>query len=297
MDSNSKLCVDIGGTRIKYAVLTNNADLIKLKLYHKRTLGWLNQSFSDLFSKNHWAGILKEIEFDSFNEIAVCVPGPIPDGSNFERYDLIKRGMPQDLKTFIEKTSGKPAILIKDADAWALGIENFMSLSNENLVYPILTIVMGTGVGISYIKDPGKINSLEIVNAPPRLSNLSNAAGKNINESWHVHRILGDYFFHWVSENRNWWSYDKIRHEYTHRAIAFIKDLQTILPENLKTFNTIIAGGGNSEFLSVRTLQEKLNKKVIVFSSQAISVNPDIIPLLGLNRYNTDFHINRSPWN
>jgi hypothetical protein len=57
------LCIDIGGTRIKAAILNNNIDLNSLrntKVEIIRSLGWLNSSLPSIISKNHPASIIQQ---------------------------------------------------------------------------------------------------------------------------------------------------------------------------------------------------------------------------------------------
>jgi hypothetical protein len=297
----SILCVDIGGTRIKYTELPPNSkldDIKNVRPYTLRSLGWLNGNFPQLFSKDHWAGIFSNKNNFKAKEIAVCVPGPVSNGKYFMRHDLIGRGMPKNLKETIERFSNLHVTgLIKDADAWAIGVEKYLKATHTEVDYPILSLTFGTGVGVSIIKSPSEYHSIEISSAPCEFHHLSDKSGSNVEVSWKVHHRIGAQFFDWVAGERTEWSYDHIRKEFSKRINAFILDLVKLLPKELRGFKTIILTGGNSEYVSVRSLKESSGKKVITFWSRKLDVNPDVIPLLGLSHFNSNITINKSPWN
>jgi ROK family len=299
MTMKSILCVDVGGTRIKYAVLPQKSKLENIsssKLFNLRTLGWLNDSFSNLFSKHHWASVISKNSISNYTDIAVSVPGPISEGKYFKRNDLIDRGMPKNLKESIQKSSDMPVTLIKDADAWAIGVAKYLKLKKSDVNFPILVLAFGTGVGASIIKSPSEFYSIEISKAPCKFIHLSNKSGNSVDQSWKVHNRIGNHFFEWVSKDRPNWSYDKIRSEFTKRVSAFILDMRNILPGDLNKFETVVLGGGNSEYVSVTEVKNDSGKNVITFWNRHLEINPDFIPLLGLSHIQSNINIHKSPW-
>lgn len=293
------LCVDIGGTRIKYSVLPqkpNLKDIGSAKLFDLRTLGWLNKSFSNLFSNNHWASITSNKNISNYTDLAVCVPGPISEGKYFERNDLIDCGIPKNLKVSIQNSLNIPVTLIKDADAWAIGVEKYFKLTKKDINFPAIVLVFGTGIGVSIIKSSNEIYSIEISKAPCEFNHLSYKASHPIDQSWTVHNIIGNRYFEWISQDNQNWSYDKIRVEFTSRINAFILDLKKILPNNINEFETIVLGGGNSEYVSVKKLENDTGKNVITLCKKHLPINPDFIPLLGLSQVQRNIMIQKSSW-
>lgn len=294
------LCVDIGGTRIKFSVLPSHAKISDTKiskLYHLRTLGWLNDSFSELFSKDHWSSVISKTKNDEYSSIALCINGPVKDGRYFQRDDLVSQGVPKDLKAKIERVSHLPIEIVKDADAWAVGIDRYMDMSKMNVEYPVLVLAFGTGAGASLIKKKKEVMSIEISKTPCKFKNLSASSGNIVNESWKVHNRIGSHFFDWISNEKKQWSYKSIRNEYTKRVIGFIRDLQKILISENHHFKTVILCGGNSEYVSTRQCKnENISENIISFWEKNIDINPDFIPLLGLSHLDEETVIIKSPW-
>jgi hypothetical protein len=307
VESISKiLCVDIGGTRIKAGVLPPEAslrDVQEARLGMVPTLGWLNDSLPRLLSAKNVSAILRrgtvEPEYDA---IRVAVPGPVTGGRHFERDDLWALGVARDLKcAFEEHSDPLPVSLIKDADAWAVGIVRCPELLETPLEYPSLVLTLGTGVGMSAARSPDVIVSLEVAASPPGAwDRLTAAAGPSIRKSWQVHQILGREFFAWVAEQNKRWSAEKIRQEFTRRVIAFVLDARESLYEGLgedfAACRSLVVGGGNAVHISVRDLERGTSHNVRVLTRPELPVVPEVIPLLGLSHYPNRVAIKKGPW-
>jgi len=279
------LCIDVGGSRIKAAVLPKELDvngLGKYKIETMRTLGWLNQSLPEIVSNENWASLAGQKKLsDEYSEIAICVPGPVRNGE-FERTDV---SVPRDLQRRLENISNKPVLLVKDADAWTAGAATFARLTNKPFNFPAVALAFGTGVGFSVACDRDRILSVEMSQWPWDFPSLQQASGQPIKEPWMVHHILGKQFFEWVDEKQKDWTYERIRNEFSNRVSALLKDTIPRISKAVGDVKTVIIGGGNSEFASVRSLQEQfVDIEVKSLWHRKVSVNTDIIPLLGLHQ-------------
>jgi len=287
------LCVDIGGTRIKTSVLPKSLCFEMLKsrpVFVMRTLGWLNRSLPELLSPENWASIVnqKGIE-DDFTEIAICVPGPVRNGE-FLRNDL---EVPKDLGHQFSRFTDKGITLVKDADAWMIGATAYSDLANEEIPYPALGLTFGTGVGLSAARDSRRFVSLEISGWAKQFHALETASGHPIEESWQVHRIVGNPFLEWVASEKRHWSYLRIRDEFSKRVAALINDIVPGLRLRIGKIKTVVIGGGNSEFVSLRMLRGETRCKIKSFWSRRISISPDLVPLIGLHKlvFQDDVHV------
>ncbi|MHC4129269.1 MAG: hypothetical protein ACYS15_18885 [Planctomycetota bacterium] len=300
------LCVDIGGTRIKAAVLPPEAshrDAQGAQLVMVPTLGWLNDSLPRLLTPENVSAILQrgpvEPEYDA---IRVAVPGPVTEGRYFERQDLWAQGVPRHLKGAFEKHSDPLSVwLLNDADAWAVGIVRSPELFQTPLEYPSLALTLGTGVGISVASSPSEIVSLEVAASPSiTWDRLTATAGPTIHDSCQVHQILGREFFEWVAGQKKRWSAERIRQEFTKRVIAFVLDARDSLYEGLGedfgAFKSLVVGGGNAEHVSLRDLKRETAHDVRVLARSALLVVPEVIPLLGLSHCQTRVAITKGPW-
>ncbi|MHC4415369.1 MAG: hypothetical protein ACYS0G_08810 [Planctomycetota bacterium] len=296
------LCVDIGGTRIKAAVLprnTSRGDVERAPVGAIPALGWLNDSLPQLLTAENVAHLLRRGRIEPGHDaICVAVPGPVSEGRYFHRTDLLKRGVPKDLKSAFEQHADPlPVSLIKDADAWAAGVIRYAELFGMPLEYPFLALTFGTGVGISAAMSPGSIVSLEITaTAPGMWEPLEKESSHPIAESWQVHKILGREFFEWVAtENCDWWL-ERIRQEFTKRVIVFVRAAREHLGRDPGVFRTLVIGGGNAEYIVAEDLAGDAGLDVRLLLPPVLAVNPDIIPLLGLSHHRDRVVIAKGPW-
>jgi hypothetical protein len=265
------LCVDVGATRIKAAVINNNLssrELATCRVYQQRTLGWLNETLPKILS-GHWASLDKRMP-EKFDCAAIAVPGRIVN-NQFERTDLTVPKGNCEVK------------IINDAEAWLRGSLQYLRLRSQEIYYPYISLALGTGVGLAGATIANRVESIEISQLPNRFSNLAIAAGREINASWHVHGIIGKKFFEWADEkHKSDWSYDRVRSEFTERLWAFLEDLQVLLPQQYRGTKTYVFGGGHSEYVQRDVLENKRIGKIITLNNYTLDVNPDLISLLGL---------------
>jgi len=282
------LCIDIGGTRIKSAVIPENPSLEQVKMippYPIRTLGWLNSSLPELLKPGAWPGMAIHYEKNPYDRISISVPGPVDVHGNFYRPDLTDGSakVPKQLKKAFEDASGKPVRLINDAAAWMFGFLRYKALIVEKIEYPALIFTFGTGVGVATATEPEVIRSFEINDHPVESwKKLAESAGKALNQSSEVHGILGLQYFDWVEKNHPEWSYRKMREEFTSRVGGTLLDLRLTLPSNLRNFRTLAFGGGNAEYVSVRQIKQSLGCQVVCLTDGNTGIRQDLIPLLGL---------------
>lgn len=292
---NYKLCVDVGGTRIKAVVLPENPTLDDLRNAPTiviRTLGWLNYSIVELFRPENWRGLAnhfhkKNVHYDS---IHLCLPGPVSEGRFFEREDLLHGPpkIPRDLGRAIQTVADCPVFLAKDADAWSMGFIRYMQLIDDSFVYPVLLYAFGTGFGVSAATGPSSIHSIEVSKMPLPWKGVSEASNKTIQNPWDVHGILGKEFFEWVGSAHTDWDYEKIRGEYTKRVKAATHDLKPYVEKRIGDLRTVVLAGGNAEFVSVRALKDTFSVRVIDLTDRHAMINPDLIALLGIASLNHD---------
>ena len=115
------MCIDIGATRLKWSVLPraiNGEDFPGMQTYSMRTLGWLNSSLEDLLDPDNWSGINHaRRQLPAYDSIGIGICTQLTaSGKIFG--NLRGRGVPADLKERFERQTGKPVILMNDAEAW-----------------------------------------------------------------------------------------------------------------------------------------------------------------------------------
>lgn len=283
------LCIDIGGTRIKSAVLPENPTIEQVKNATPmviRTLGWLNHSLPKLIDPGHWPSLAAHyrelgIHYDA---VALSVPGVIDSEGRFKRPDLVEGAakVPERLLEALRKSAGCPVTLIKDADAWMLGFQSYAEQAGVDFQYPAVLMAFGTGFGISAASSSDHVLSIEASVRPAHSWNrLASAAGKDITEGWHVHNIIGRRFFEFAEESRKEWDHLKIREEYTKRVKAAFLDILPWIESKTGHVRTVILTGGNAEYVSVRGLEAE-GRKVISLTDRLSDLPPDLITVLGV---------------
>lgn len=284
------LCIDIGGTRIKSAVLPENPTIEQVKNATPmviRTLGWLNHSLPKLIDPGHWPSLAAHyrelgIHYDA---VALSVPGVIDSEGRFKRPDLVEgtAKVPERLLEALGKSAGCPVTLIKDADAWMMGFQAYAETQGVEARYPAVLMAFGTGFGISAASSADNVASIEASERPAHSwKRLAASAGFNLTEGWHVHKIIGRPFFEFVEASKAEWDHLKIREEYTRRVNAALKDILPWIEGGLgRSVRTIVLAGGNAEYISVRTLSEE-GRHVISLTDRLSSLPPDLITVLGV---------------
>jgi hypothetical protein len=277
------LCIDIGGTRIKWAILHSDPSLVALQqtsIFRMSSVGWENQTLPDLLSPAHGAGILhRSGSIPPFGAVscAVCTEvnqaGEIVGG-------LLDRGVPADLRWQFERLVCRPVRLQNDSEAWLRGSLRYAELMGERLAFPCLALIFGTGVAFAHAREPESIQAMEF-----RGSFCGNQIARFIGQDrlsypGEVHRILGTPFFDWAARHVECvsWSYDIVRQEFTDRVSALARDIQE---EYVPGVKTLFIGGGHADYVSASRLATELHLNVHLWKERPCGMDPDLIPLLG----------------
>jgi hypothetical protein len=284
------LCIDIGGTRIKSAVLPENPTFEQVRDAPSmvvRTLGWLNHSLPKLIDPGHWPSLATHYQNQGihYDAVAMSVPGVIDGEGRFKRPDLVHgpAKVPERLLEALRKSAGCPVTVVKDADAWMMGFQAYAKARGIKVEYPALLMAFGTGFGISAASSADSVASIEAGERPAHSwKRLAADSRFNITEGWHVHEIIGRPFFEYVEESHKEWDHLKIREEYTKRVNAALDDILPWIEGSMgHPVRTYVLAGGNAEYVSVRTLSEG-GRNVISLTDRMSSLTPDLITVLGV---------------
>jgi len=272
------LCIDVGGSRIRAAVLDASDSLPSLRrkrVVSIRSLGWLNETLPKLLAPSNSANLTERIGIP-YEDIAIAVPGAVSDGV-FLRPDL---GIPQDLAAAFTNAAEMQTRVVSDSVAWAVGSVALAALSGERLALPALVLILGTGVGCAIAVDERRAVPVEISTWPLRFLALEAASNRAIEESWQAHEMVGHQFIEWVASDNPAWSFECVRREYTQRISALVDDLVPTLVRQHGELRTLVIGGGNVDLVDERHLTSALD--VVTWTRATIDIDPDLIPLIGL---------------
>lgn len=285
------LCIDIGGTRIKAAILRDNIDLQSLKntkVEVIRSLGWLNGSLPQIISKQHPASIVQQSsKLNQYDCVSLSVPlKVIGNGAEISGYYVEKGGIPKDLKKAFWDVCNCEVVVKNDSVCWLSGVLNYSRLCSMKIEFPCLFIALGTGVGIAFSEQMHTARGFDLSSLDIHFLYLSNISKQLIDKGWKVHACLGEKYFYWVKSEHREWNYYNIQEDYTKRIIAFLKDIKTIKSISFNNIKTIFIGGGNAEYINSTVLEEKIHKHIHLFTACNLQINPDLIPLLGQIKLN-----------
>lgn len=288
------LSIDIGGTNINSSVINSSMsidELNKAQINTIKTQGWLNKTLPEFINHEKLKSLVNESDLISF-----CGPFRIDDSDDKiarDHYHVTELGVPENLAQKISDKVGKPVTIKNDAVAWSEGIFRYHELIEKDIAFPVLTISLGTGVGMAITHERDEIMNYDISyrlsgSVFKKLTDTANYypwMGKNPTAG-KVHQILGYNFHTWVKKEKPNWSKSKIQREYTKRLIAFLFDLRYHTKFVYSKVKTIFLCGGSTKYLSNEILQKSeedhiKSKNFIIVDENSVEINPDKLPLIG----------------
>jgi hypothetical protein len=280
------LCIDIGGTRIKAAILKNDIDINFLKNTTVEiipSLGWLNSSLPNIISNNHPASLIQQCtSLTGYDYISISVPvNVVNNGTEIIDNRVGRRGLPQDLKKAFEAQSNCEVFIMNDSICWLSGALNYCRLNEVKIEFPCLLIALGTGVGLGYSSHMYHSENLELSNHYRRFPQLSQASVQLIDRGWKVHGCLGEKYFYSLKNEHKDWTYLDIQDDFTKRITALLQDIKDKNLINFMDLKTIFIGGGNASYVNSDILSNNLQKNICMLTLSNLQINPDLIPLLG----------------
>ena len=281
------LCIDIGGTRIKAAILKNDLTLKELENTNVKTmetLGWLNSSLPQIIAKDHFASLVNIDEcLKNYDIVAIGVPFKVNNKEKkVEGYYINENGVPGNLMQAFKDRTNCEVLITNDSMAWLYGALNYYKLLSKEIKFPCLTVTLGTGVGLAYADSYSDIKGIEASEQKYVFSHLSNSSNENVYRGAEIHKVLGEKFFRDVKDSHQRWTYLKIQNQYTERLISLFKDFEETNLFNYEKIKSIIIGGGYLKYVCLSSLKSSLNKSIYMLSENYIQINPDLIPLFGL---------------
>jgi len=287
------LCIDIGGTRIKSAILSDNPtlqELSKAPSFIMPSVGWRNHSMPSLLDLKHPYSVAAHYQTHGFeyDRVAIAGPGKISSSGHVFAPHLDNSGakVPKDLRKAFEQICGLPVSLTDDSSAWLLGSQAYLEMQNSSIEYPAISIALGTGIAISMALSPDKFEYLDICKFPTRTwKNLGKVAKFKIKKRGQIHHLLGTNFFNYANNKQLNWDHSFLRKHYTERVKVTLQDLipksENILGDSIKS---IILCGGNSFYISTDSLKIR-DINIINISDQPIGPRSHFVGLLGIKIY------------
>lgn len=282
------LCADIGGSRIKAAILHPGISLEELRqtsFIEMSSQEWLNEFFPNLFNP-YLTGSISQRLSAPYDLISFGISGPVVN-SNLYMNPL--NTVPRELKGECEKMGRCTVFIENDVIIWGRGAIYWQNLIGKKMTFPCLGITLGTGVGVVLLTSPQDICNIDISYIDITLRRLQQISQEQ--PAWSdtgkliAHELLGNPFFDWAKREHPEWSGKVLGDIYNKRVVAFLKDMQEYVKTQLNTtLHIFMIGGGNSRFVDKKFLQKKLNKKLLLLNPQTLAlfnISPNAISLLG----------------
>ena len=203
------LAFDIGGSGLKASLLNENGEMItervRVETPQPCPPGVLLEKFKELTA-----------QLPAFDRVSVGFPGVVRKGVTLSCKNLgSDEWVRFDLQSAIAKLTGKPVLVINDADMQGLG-----AIEGEGVE---LVITLGTGIGSALFEDGRLAPHIELAHIPFR-------KGQTYEEQ------LGVRAFKRVGKKE--WN-DRLK-----KAIEYFR--------TLTNFDTLYLGGGNAEHVSFK---------------------------------------------
>jgi len=151
--SNYIIGIDIGGTTVKFGLVSNDGELFK-----KWSIPTKTENNGAMIVNDIWNSLAQTLESFNINKdtiigIGVGIPGYVDSGSGLV-YEAINIGWKNiNIKKQLEELTGLPIFIENDANIAVLG-ENWRGAGNE--AKHVIAVTLGTGVGGGIIAN-GKI--------------------------------------------------------------------------------------------------------------------------------------------
>ncbi len=276
------LCVNIGRNHIKSGVLPHRAtlnDLARARLRRVQSLGWMNSSLPRILSSSYRHSLLAlDHKLPAFDLVRVGIASPVYDDGKIGQPDLVRNGVPEDLKGALQEQVGVPVEVINDTEAWLLGAVHFAQLIRMPVLHPVFCLAFGAAVGFATMRD-SRVKPRELQYENMDFSELFQIAGPYKM----VHEAVGDDFFRWVKQERPQWTILDVRREYTRRVAAMLHGIET----KFDGIGTLFIGGGHAEFLTISDLEKDPHvhaRHIVPLRDSDLEIDAGLVPLLGLSQ-------------
>ncbi len=156
----------------------------------------------------------------------------------------------------------------------------FQELIGSAIDYPCLCLSFGTGAAAS---ENGDITNIMLYLVNQNFYRLRDAYRRQTGTEPISGSHMGKSFFRWIQEKHPTWDEESIACAFQERCNALIQDLQEFLSNQGIDCQTVLIGGGNSRYLSLRNFPDSQVATVLLnpqyFTTWGIS--PDLCTLIG----------------
>lgn len=301
-EGQDTLSIDLGGTRVKAAIFPKELTWEKLKeikTYSFSSKEWLSEKLPELLVKSPNNPLSNLIDTPG-RTVVISVSGPVFRGGEY--IDTYNRGVPFQLRRECEKRAHNRVDIENDTVTWVQGYMTYKKLKDEEIVYPSLVVVIGTGLGVAVLENQTTLHKIETSFIPCPFHRLKEMTKRQFDEvaydRWKARYTLGKAYFDWLFKEE---SFDEERMrpyltEYNQRFEVFIEELLEWVEQAIGIkVKGLVVGGGYSRFICP---SKKIPLKIdlespIILEREGIS--PDLIQLLGYDakereKLHVEFH-------
>ncbi|MDP1835097.1 MAG: hypothetical protein Q8K75_04125 [Chlamydiales bacterium] len=275
--SERVLSVDIGGTRVKAAIIDSDwtsKELQSAKIFVMSSVNYLNENLPSLLDPKKPGSLIELVGLD-FDRASILVPADVIDGEEAVRPDL---NLPTGLRRKFEEALGKPVAIEQDAVGGLEGFLYWSQLAGDPVEYPVVRVAFGTGLAVAFADQDGEVRTISISDMQADWTPLSPILGTNIDKGTKLHGNIRKAFER-VRDGQP-------KEALIHAVNTFLQIMLNRIQVDGIHVASLVLGGGWANLLneSEIDLGPDLGEiKVVVVNgeyAQKSGVDPDIIPLL-----------------
>ena len=272
------LCVDIGGSAIKTAVLSASS--------HVEFIAQLHGDNCPHLKRTEWKpkedGASNVVEFiqssiptgPKFSSVLISLPGEevSANGRKTKNWLQQNHGMPADLASKIEEAfhlQEGSASLCHDTLAWGLGVRSLLASQCKHAGAGVAVLAVGTGVAYSVVRTTSVV--ARHLHAKNRYDWRKLAKFANFKLDDWIHNHLGTGYFQWRDNKFN--DPQERQQETQMRFQLLLDELER--RDQLSTF--VFAGGLANELAEC-----SFNQNHIFLTKSTLGFDPGFIPMLGM---------------
>lgn len=272
------LCVDIGGSAIKIAVLSASSHVEFIEQLYGGNCPHLKRT--EWKPKEDGASNVVELIQNSipigakFSSVLISLPGEevSANGRKTRNWLQQRHGMPADLASKIEEAfdlQQDSASLCHDTLAWGLGVRALLASEGKNAGSGIAVLAVGTGVAYSVVRTTSV--ATQHLHAQSRYDWQKLAELANFNPNDWIHDHLGTEYFQWRDNKFN--APQERQQETQTRFQLLLDELER--RDLLSTF--VFAGGLANELEKC-----SFNQNHICLTKSTLGFDPEFVPMLGM---------------
>lgn len=284
------LCVEVGHSRIKAALLPEHPtleDLKKVDSVSVKSKPWLKENIVSLFVQSKENPINHLLKANP-KKISLSVFGS-EKNSKYPVGEL--DDLPENLHELLQKKTGCFITIERDTNSWAIGALEYLRLKSQQPIFPCLAITLGTGVGVVLMENEDTIKTIEFFTMPWPFPKMGSIIEEKMEAPVLVlcKKYLDSLFGGEEFLDKGMVAY---RQKYNAHFRSFVEDISSHTFTLFKCpISSVLVGGGHSRFIDTSACAPLSLYLLNPQTLQTEGISPDIVQLLGCVKKVSSSHL------